>query len=107
MSADAWGPVKGWMDGAARAARSVARGWARRGGSLPAASEGPWEEQFRILFDRSPDPIVVVDPDAKRIFRVNRACGVLFDRPCDSFAGRAAVSLLSARALQRLRAPWR
>ena len=91
------------MDGAARAARSMTRGWARRGGSLVAASDGPWEEQFRILFDRSPDPIVVVDPDDRRILRVNRACEVLFDRPYDSFVGRSVFSLCSTRGVEDLR----
>ena len=91
------------MDGAARAARSMARGWAGRRGSLPAIPDLPWEEQFRILFDRSPDAIVVVDPYDHRILRVNRACEVLFDRPRDSLLGKSVFLLCSARGVEELR----
>jgi PAS domain-containing protein len=91
------------MIGAARAARLVARGWTDRRGTLATAPDAAWEEQFRILFDRSTDPIIVVDPDDHRILRVNRACEVLFDRPRErSSAG--VFSFCSARGRGTARA---
>ena len=81
----------------------MALGWTERRGSVPAAPGAPWEEQFRILFDRSPDPIIVVDPGDHRILRVNRASEVLFDRPGDAFVGKVVFAFCSTRGVEDLR----
>jgi len=70
---------------------------------VPAVPDGPSDQQLHILFDRAPDPIVVVDPLDHRIVRVNQACEVLFDRPRDSFLGQSVFSLCSVRGVEELR----
>jgi PAS domain S-box-containing protein len=91
------------MGGAARAARGVALGWTGRRVGGPAVPDGPSDEQLRVLFDRAPDPIVVVDPGDHRILRVNQACEILFDRPRDSFPGQSVFTICSARGVEELR----
>jgi len=91
------------MESAARAARLVTRPWTGRHGAVPPASGAPWEEQFRILFDRSADLILVVDPHDHRILRINRAGEALLARPGESLVGRSVFVFCSAGGVEELR----
>jgi len=62
-----------------------------------------FEEQFQILFDRSPDMIVVVDPEDARIVKANRAAELLLDRPADSLVGQSLFTVCPARAVDEIR----
>jgi len=78
------------------------RGWRPLRGrafSAPQASD----EQFRILFDRSPDVIVVVDPENLRILKVNRAGEVLVDRPGDTLIDKSLFEICPAEGVEELR----
>jgi len=91
------------MADAARAAGQAARAWARRYVMGGAAVEETSDQQFRILFERSPDLIVVVDADDHRILKLNRACEIAFDRPADTLVGRSVLGLCPARAVEEVR----
>jgi PAS domain-containing protein len=64
--------------------------------SWPGSSEraAQSEEQFRILFDRSPDGILVVDARDQHILKANRACGALLGRAGTSWGPESAAGLV-------------
>ncbi len=95
-------PLTARVADAARAAGLAARAWARRC-VKGASSEKTSDEQFRILFERSPDLIVVVDAHDHRILKLNRACEIVFDRPADTLVGRSVLGLCPARAVEEVR----
>ena len=68
-------------------------------------SGGDWEQLFRLVFERSSNPIWLVD-EARRIVEVNPAGAALLGRGRDELVGRSVDEYIRQDELAASRADW-